>query len=183
MLQLTHNVATLGDFAAIAVGFVIAAVLEAESPSLRTAREREPAEGLAEAAATEAAIGQLGDFKFHVIFAGVTTIFLSLFTAALVINLSDYSEAIRIGLGLSVFVHVTGTSKVIRQAIRAKELTLFSFSMILMGAIFSIAGLIGVAGLVPGEQGLILYMSILWTLGIAAIAFFSMLALRRQISG
>ena len=71
----------------------------------------------------------------------------------------------------------------IRQAIRAKELTLFSFSMILMGAIFSIAGLIGVAGLVPGEQGLILYMSILWTLGIAAIAFFSMLALRRQISG
>jgi len=174
-IDYTMQISIFLGLAATAVILVLSAVVgidmeansQAESSSEETATQLSFLDTVAEA-------------RFHILFAGFSSLFLSLFTCVLLVGFSRHQDAVwRIALAVSALVHANGTYRVVEENLRKRIRSLRAWLTVLMGLAFAIVSAVAVFGFLPSLQTVILLLGILWALFVTSVSFVSLLTMRQ----
>ncbi len=120
---------------------------------------------------------------FHLLFAGLSTLFLSLLAIVSIISLKDNLDlAWRVNNGLSAMVHIIGTFRLNRETWHVREMKRRGWIMTVIGwtvAGFSVAA---TAGYLSDLNSTIFLLATMWALAVCAISFIALVMTRPKSS-
>ena len=172
----TMQIALLLGLAATAVILVLSAVVGIEiDDSVETASNGDMA------AEKRRYFDNVATAKFHMLFAGFTALFLSLFTCTLLVGFSDHQDTVwRIALGISALVHVNGTYRISKQNLHKRVKSVRPWVMSVVGTAFAIASTVAALGAWHSFFSVIVLLGIMWALIVTSVSFVSLLTIRQH---
>jgi len=118
--------------------------------------------------------------EYHVLFAGFTAVFLSLFAMVLLSTIRGHDDVVwRFIIAVNGVVHVNGSYRLLGHHLTERRFSQQRVAMLVIGCANATASFLVVAGFLGGVQPLVLFLGILWAIAAAALAFLSWLKLRQ----
>jgi len=115
--------------------------------------------------------------QFHILFAGFLALFISLTTCILLVVLSDQRDlAWRLAAAITLVAHTSGSFRLTRDTLRERNANLHRFLMIVIGWSISTIAALAAFDVLPSAATPIVFIGILWTLGVTSISFYALLA-------
>ncbi len=174
------HITVLGFFAATSVVLVLTAALGIDTDSKEAKKEFLPIQIPSAAPFQKMTLANAHESQSHILFAGFTALFLSLFSCILLISADTHQVLVwRVVNGISALIHIRGTYMLIFETLKLNLHSFKRWILSIIGGSIGMLSLFAALGALPSLSSALAMIAILWMLAVASISFYSLIELRQ----